>query len=381
MKELNLGRILTEHRHKRGITQEELAEFMGVSKASVSKWENSATYPDITLLPRLATFFHISIDELMGYQPQMSPRDIRALYRQLAHDFTVRPLEEALTRCREISQKYFACPPLLFQIGSLYLNHCGQAQTPKLRLTLLEEAMGLFCRTRQESEDVALKSQALHLEAFCLLQLERGQEALALLDTSSPLRMAPEPLLSTALKLTGQPQKAVQVLQAGIYQAVLELINLLLPYLQMCHQDPVALEETCRRTLALAEAFRLKTLHPGFLLTIYASIAQAYAAGGETGKALDMLELYGDLALSDIYPLRLHGDSYFTMLDDWMEENLPLGADLPRDDGAIQRSIQQELLQSPAFAGLTAEKRFQALLRRFASHTASDGHKTKENAT
>ena len=66
MKEINLGRILIENRHKRGITQEELAEYIGVSKAAVSKWEIGMTYPDISLLPRLASYFNISIDELMG---------------------------------------------------------------------------------------------------------------------------------------------------------------------------------------------------------------------------------------------------------------------------------------------------------------------------
>lgn len=43
MKELNLGRILLEHRHKRGITQEDLASYLGVSKAAVSKWETGVS--------------------------------------------------------------------------------------------------------------------------------------------------------------------------------------------------------------------------------------------------------------------------------------------------------------------------------------------------
>lgn len=86
MKALNIGRILIENRHRRGITQEDLAQYIGVSKASVSKWETATTYPDITLLPQLATFFHISIDELMGYEPQMTKEDIRKLYWQLSQD-------------------------------------------------------------------------------------------------------------------------------------------------------------------------------------------------------------------------------------------------------------------------------------------------------
>lgn len=39
------------------------------------------TYPDITLLPQLATYFNISIDELMRYEPQMTKEQIRSLYR------------------------------------------------------------------------------------------------------------------------------------------------------------------------------------------------------------------------------------------------------------------------------------------------------------
>ena len=76
MKEINLGRVLIENRHKLGITQDELAAYMGVSKAAVSKWETGMTYPDITLLPQLATYFNISIDELMGYEPQMTKEQI-----------------------------------------------------------------------------------------------------------------------------------------------------------------------------------------------------------------------------------------------------------------------------------------------------------------
>lgn len=43
MKEINLGHILIENRHKHGITQEQLAAYMDVSKAAVSKWETGVS--------------------------------------------------------------------------------------------------------------------------------------------------------------------------------------------------------------------------------------------------------------------------------------------------------------------------------------------------
>ena len=96
MKEIHLGPILTENRRKVGITQEDLARFLGVSKAAVSKWETGSAYPDILMLPRLASFFNITIDQLMGYRPQLTPEEIRQIYMDLAKEFTVLPFEKAL---------------------------------------------------------------------------------------------------------------------------------------------------------------------------------------------------------------------------------------------------------------------------------------------
>ena len=78
MKEINIARTIINKRKEKGLTQEELASYIGVSKAAVSKWEIGQRYPDITFLPQLATFFNISIDELMGYEPQMSKEDKRS---------------------------------------------------------------------------------------------------------------------------------------------------------------------------------------------------------------------------------------------------------------------------------------------------------------
>ena len=53
-------------RKNREWTQEEMAEAIGVSPQSVSKWERGDAYPDITLLPALANLYKVSIDEIIG---------------------------------------------------------------------------------------------------------------------------------------------------------------------------------------------------------------------------------------------------------------------------------------------------------------------------
>lgn len=61
-----LGDRIKFHRKRLGMTQEQLAERMGVSAQAVSKWENNLSCPDISVLPDLAGVFGISVDELLG---------------------------------------------------------------------------------------------------------------------------------------------------------------------------------------------------------------------------------------------------------------------------------------------------------------------------
>lgn len=71
---MDLGNKIKELRLQLGITQEELANKIGVSYQAVSKWENGVTMPDIQLLPVLSMYFGITIDELftMSHDEQLT---------------------------------------------------------------------------------------------------------------------------------------------------------------------------------------------------------------------------------------------------------------------------------------------------------------------
>ena len=65
--QVNLGEKIKELRKRDGRKQEDLAKALGVTSQAVSRWEANGGYPDMGMIPAIANFFHITIDELFGY--------------------------------------------------------------------------------------------------------------------------------------------------------------------------------------------------------------------------------------------------------------------------------------------------------------------------
>ncbi len=72
--QLQLGGKIRELRRRDGRTQEALAHALGVTSQAVSRWEASGSYPDMELIPAIANYFGVSIDELFGYQGERESR-------------------------------------------------------------------------------------------------------------------------------------------------------------------------------------------------------------------------------------------------------------------------------------------------------------------
>lgn len=68
--DVTLGKRIAQNRKRLGMTQDKLAEQLGVTAQAVSKWENDQACPDITMLPKLAAIFGISTDTLLGLKAE-----------------------------------------------------------------------------------------------------------------------------------------------------------------------------------------------------------------------------------------------------------------------------------------------------------------------
>ena len=78
---IQLSEKIKTLRKSRGLSQNTLAQYLGVSFQTVSKWETGATMPDIALIPAIASFFHVSTDDLFGFNPLETEERVMELCR------------------------------------------------------------------------------------------------------------------------------------------------------------------------------------------------------------------------------------------------------------------------------------------------------------
>ena len=78
---MQIGEVIRKYRKSADMTQEEMANRLGVTAPAVNKWENGNSYPDITLLAPIARLLGISTDELLSYREELSSEEIQELVR------------------------------------------------------------------------------------------------------------------------------------------------------------------------------------------------------------------------------------------------------------------------------------------------------------
>ena len=124
--QLNIGSKIKELRHRDGRTQEALAEALGVTNQAVSRWESGGSYPDMEIVPAIANYFHVSIDELFGYQNDREER-IKEIVEKAKQQILLQgtilakglgDYEGIVQMLREASEEFPNEPEIMYQLAN-----------------------------------------------------------------------------------------------------------------------------------------------------------------------------------------------------------------------------------------------------------------------
>ncbi len=363
MNQLRLSENMIELRRKKGVTQEELADFIGVTKASVSKWENGLSMPDIILLPQLAAYYDVTVDELLGYEPQLSKEQIQKIYHMLAEAFATEPFEEVFQKSEEYVKRYYSCYPFLAQICVLWTNHFAMAKGQDAQQAVLKKIENLCNHIIKNCKNAAICSDVTVMKAAVDMQCGRPEKVVETLEeflNPQSLVNQSDGMLIQAYMMMGDMQKADDYAQASMYLHLILLVGGAASYMGMHAQEKELCEETIRRIDALIEAYQFESLHENISASYHFQTAAVLCLHGEKEKAIKRLKRFAKI-VSDMLKQEhlLHGDAYFSRMDTWFEK-LDLGAQLVRDKRVILQSAK-ESLKNPVFDGLREDKEFKKI--------------------
>lgn len=202
--QLDLGKKIRELRRRNGCTQEALAEAIGVTSQAVSRWEANGGYPDMEMIPSIANYFGISIDELFGYVNERSVR-IDELAAKINHmnqqnNGVNVNIDECIALARNALIEFPGNEKLLLCLASVLFN-AGYVRYGEFHLIDAEgygiydaerhrtytewtEAISIFEKLLKSMEHGEMRNNAVHMLSQLYLNVGDHTRALELAKTA-----------------------------------------------------------------------------------------------------------------------------------------------------------------------------------------------------
>lgn len=116
---MQIGKTIRKYRKEKGITQEEMANRLGVTTPAVNKWEKGTSCPDITLLAPIARLLGISLDTLLSFQEELTNEEITNIVLEVDERLKTSTYDEIFIWAKSIIETYPNCLMLIWQLATI----------------------------------------------------------------------------------------------------------------------------------------------------------------------------------------------------------------------------------------------------------------------
>ncbi len=335
---LTIGKVIAEARRSRGLTQEGLANAVGVSSAAVSKWETAASYPDITLLPPLARALGLTLDELMDFHGQPSKDEVDVITEQLGKVFDTQGYPAGIAACEEALREYPSCGLLKMNIGGLYVRYIsmmleGQPDVDGAMDTMCQRVSSMLEQAEGEVHEPSELQAARLLRISALIMLKRYAEAEQLLDS---LPQDPQ-LNSDAMYISlymskGELDKAERLSEKMLLRSVTNAGTVLTSLCGIANK-----QGNMERAHKFADAYTalMELFGMDSSSWIYLQL-QLAVKENDIKRALGLTQKYADARLASTYD---YSDSPFFSL---LQTRVPSSAEIKAMNKVLLRALESE---------------------------------------
>ena len=168
---MNLGNKIRELRRANNLTQEQLAATLNISAQAVSKWEMGASYPDMTMIPTLAAFFKVTLDELFDFDVKNVDKEIEDIRLEYNKYFwsNFEKAEQILLDGLKIYPASIQLKTELFELYAYNIDRGDEIISKAFELGshIISISQDIFCTCRT-------KANMIHI--YTCLEILKGQD-------------------------------------------------------------------------------------------------------------------------------------------------------------------------------------------------------------
>lgn len=299
---MQIGEVIRKYRKENNLTQEEMANRLGVTTPAVNKWENGNSYPDIMMLAPIARLLHISLDTLLSYQEDLSDAEISNIVKEVDRRFKENCYEEVFLWVKEKIETYPNCKMLIWQLATIM-----DAQRIFHNVSDSEkyETYILSCYERVlESEDENIRNCAADsLFGYYMRkeQYEKAQSFLSYYSEQNPERKRKQAMLYSQMGRVEEAYKAYEELLFSGYQMLSMVMNGIYT-LAMQDDNLDKAREMVKKQQELAHLFEMGTYYEvSCRLELAVKEKDADAVIEIVRKMLESIEKIGSFVDADLY--------------------------------------------------------------------------------
>lgn len=315
--------IIQQRRRELGLTQEQVAEHLGVTPPAVSKWETGTTSPDIGLLPSLARLLKTDLNTLFSFREDLSAQEISIFCRELAV-LAEKDIPAAFSMAQEQLRQFPYCEELLLNTA-IVLDAVLVSTAPQDHGAYEEKLTAWYDRLLQ-SPDAAIRSGAGYMVVNRYIRQGELDMAQTLLDSVPDAKQPALPdklTLQTAIHLKRQrADLAALELQRALYLALCRVQHLLTQLVEAenaCGEEQAA-EGAARRLERMTALFDLwpYTGYTGLfqlasshkdaeaVLALMDQMLEALSVPWEPGASSLFCRIAPEMKRTDLCHLRIH---------------------------------------------------------------------------
>lgn len=218
---MQIGEVIRKYRKEKGMTQEVMADCLGVTAPAVNKWENGNSYPDISLLAPISRLLGITTDTLLSYKENLTDKEAANIIEEISKRLKQEDYDTVFKWAEAKIEEYPNCEYLILWSAQVFTGFLQMSEIPNAE-QYEDKIDNMLMRILQSEDEAKRTSAAESLFYSCIKkeEYEKAEEYLNYFSIQNPERNSKQALLYLKQNRLEEAYRLYEQLLFSGYQSI-----------------------------------------------------------------------------------------------------------------------------------------------------------------